>query len=118
MMSARTTASPQRGRTTTARRTAEHRRAPAKKPILLFFTRSTSGPARRMESLVAWIKVTQRKRLQVVEVDIDRHADLARRLRVSDAPALVLVAGGRAVDRIEGRATGHEIDRMIDPYLS
>ena len=71
-----------------------------------------------MESLVAWIKVTRRKRLQVVEVDVDRHQDLARRLDVADVPALVLVAEGRPVDRIDGRATGHQIDRMIEPYLS
>jgi thioredoxin-like negative regulator of GroEL len=71
-----------------------------------------------MESLIAWIKVTQRKRLEVVEVDVDRHEDLAQRLEVENVPALVLVAGGRAVNRIDGRATGHEIDRMIGPYLS
>jgi thioredoxin-like negative regulator of GroEL len=123
-MSARTTASPQRTHAATGRRTASGKARPAsgkarpKKPILLFFTRTTSGPARRMESLIAWIKVTQRNRIDVVAVDIDRHQKLARRLQVADVPALVLVAGGRAVGRIDGRATGHEIDRMIDPYLS
>jgi len=71
-----------------------------------------------MESLIAWIKVTQRNHIDVVEVDIDRYQDLARRLEVADVPALVLVAGGRAVDRIDGRATGHQIDHMLDPYLS
>jgi thioredoxin-like negative regulator of GroEL len=114
-MSARTTASP-RLRAETHRRT-KARVARTSKPILLFFTRSTSGPARRMESLIAWIKVTQRKRLDVVEVDVDRHHELAQRLEVGDVPALVLVANGRAVDRIDGRATGHQIDRMIGPYL-
>jgi thioredoxin-like negative regulator of GroEL len=112
-------ASPQRGRATAPRH--ETRGGPAgrsTKPVLLFFTRSTSGPARRMESLIAWIKVTQRKRLDVVAVDIEDHPDLAHRLSVDDVPALVLVADGRAVERIDGRATGHEIDRMIDPYLS
>ena len=116
-MSARTTASPQRTRATSGRRAAGTK-ARRKKPILLFFTRSTSGPARRMESLIAWIKVTQRNHIDVVEVDIDRYQDLARRLEVADVPALVLVAGGRAVDRIDGRATGHQIDHMLDPYLS
>jgi thioredoxin-like negative regulator of GroEL len=116
-MSARTTASPQRSRAGVGHRAAS-RKARAGRPILLFFTRSTSGPARRMESLIAWIKVTQRKRLEVVEVDVDRHEDLARQLEVENVPALVLVAGGRAVNRIDGRATGHEIDRMIGPYLS
>jgi thioredoxin-like negative regulator of GroEL len=117
-MSGRTTASPQRTRAATGRQATAGTTVRRTKPILLFFTRSTSGPARRMESLIAWIKVTQRKRIDVVEVDVERHTELARRLKVSDVPALVLVADGRAVDRIDGRATGHEIDRMIDPYLS
>jgi thioredoxin-like negative regulator of GroEL len=116
-MSVRTTASPQRTRVSAGRTTAGDT-ATRKKPILLFFTRSTSGPARRMESLIAWIKVTQRKRIDVVEVDVEQHEDLAQRLQVVDVPALVLVAGGRAVERIDGRATGHQIDRMIDPYLT
>jgi thioredoxin-like negative regulator of GroEL len=115
-MSARTTVPPRRRAETIQPRTTS-RAARTEKPILLFFTRSTSGPARRMQSLIAWIKVTQRKGLEVVEVDVDRHHDLAERLDVGDVPALVLVANGRAVDRIDGRATGHQIDRMIGPYL-
>ena len=116
-MSARGTASLSRVR---AGRQTHHRSGHGRghKPTLLFFTRATSGPARRMASLVAWIKVTQKQRLQVVEVDVDRHADLASRLRVDDVPTLVLVAGGRAVGRLEGRATGHQIDRMIAPHLA
>src|SRR5262245_11207528 len=116
-MNARTTAAPKRTRATAGHRAAGSK-ARRNKPILLFFTRSTSGPARRMESLIAWIKVTQRKRIDVVEVDVDHHKDLARRLEVDDVRALVLVAAGRADERIDGRATGHEIDRMIDPYLT
>jgi thioredoxin-like negative regulator of GroEL len=115
-MSARTTVSPRRRAEGTQPRT-KSRAARTGKPILLFFTRSTSGPARRMQSLIAWIKVTQRKRLEVVEVDVDNHHDLAERLHVADVPTLVLVANGRAVERIDGRATGHQIDRMIGPYL-
>ena len=71
-----------------------------------------------MESLIAWVKVTQRKRLEVVEVDVDQHRALADRLEVADVPALVLVAEGRPVDRIDGRATGNEIERMLTPYVS
>ena len=93
-MSARTTVPPRRRAETIQPRTTS-RAARTGKPILLFFTRSTSGPARRMQSLIAWIKVTQRMRLEVVEVDVDRHHDLAARLDVGDVPALVLVANGR-----------------------
>ncbi len=46
-----------------------------------------------MSSLVAWVGVTEKKRLRVVEVDAERHADLAEALEVSTVPSLVLLRG-------------------------
>lgn len=87
------------------------------RPLLVFFSSRRSGPARRMASLVAWVKVRQKQRLRVVEVDIDAHPDIADGLAVSSAPALVLVDGDHIVDRLEGRATGPQIDRFLEPHL-
>jgi thioredoxin-like negative regulator of GroEL len=101
--------------------TADNNRArgPSRRepPTLLFFKRRTSGPSRRMESLVAWIKVTHKRSLRVVEVDADSDRGLAERLRVSDVPSLVLVKESRVVGRLEGRATGDDIERMIAPHV-
>jgi thioredoxin-like negative regulator of GroEL len=70
-----------------------------------------------MESLVAWVKVTQKKRLRVIDVDADRNPALARTLRVERVPSLVLVKDRRVVGRLEGRATGRQIDELIRPHL-
>ena len=70
-----------------------------------------------MESLVAWIRVTQKKRLRVVDLDADRHPEIARRLRVRAIPSLVLTKGGRIVGRLEGRSTGRQIDDLIRDHL-
>ena len=86
-------------------------------PVLLFVGRRRSGPSRRMESLVAWVKVTQKKRLQVIEVDADRQPSLARSLSVSRVPCLVVVKDRCVVGRLEGRATGRQIDELIRPHL-
>jgi thioredoxin-like negative regulator of GroEL len=85
-----------------------------RKPILLFFTRRTSGPARRMESLIAHVARKQRGRLTVVSVDADENADLMERLEVEEIPTLVLVKDRSAVGRLEGRATGGQIDALIE----
>lgn len=87
------------------------------RPLLLFFSSRRSGPARRMASLVAWVTVRQKRRLRVLEVDIDNSPELADELQVTSAPALVLVDGDEVVDRLEGRATGAEIDRFLEPHL-
>jgi len=71
-----------------------------------------------MESLVAWVKVTQKKRLRVIDVDADRNPALTRELDVSEVPSLVLVKGGRVVGRLDGRVTGRQIDDLIRPHLA
>lgn len=70
-----------------------------------------------MDSLVAWVKVTQKKRLRVVRVDADENPALVRRLGISTLPALVLVKNRRVLGRIEGRATGRQIDDLIRPHV-
>jgi thioredoxin-like negative regulator of GroEL len=87
------------------------------KPILLFFTRRTSGPARRMESLIAHVARKERRRLTVVSVDADENAELAERLEVEEIPTLVLVKERLPVGRLEGRATGGQIDALIDSLV-
>jgi len=97
---------------------AARRKGRLKKPILLFFTRRTSGPARRMESLVAHVARKERRRLTVVSVDADENAALAERLSVDEIPTLVLVEGLSAIGRLEGRATGGQIDDLINDALA
>jgi thioredoxin-like negative regulator of GroEL len=87
-------------------------------PALVFFWRERDGASRRMQSLIAWVKVTQKKRLRVVEVDADSSPLLLRRLDVSVVPAIVLIKDREVVGKLEGRATGRQIDDLIRPYLS
>jgi thioredoxin-like negative regulator of GroEL len=76
-----------------------------------------SGPSRRMESLVAWVKVTQKTRLRVVDVDADENPRLVEDLGVSKVPALVLVKDHRILGRLEGRVTGRQINDLIEPHI-
>jgi thioredoxin-like negative regulator of GroEL len=71
-----------------------------------------------MESLVAWVKVTQKKKLRVIDVDADRNPALTRELEVTEIPSLVLIKDRRVVGRLEGRATGRQIDDLIRPHLA
>ena len=47
------------------------------RPLLVFFSHARSGPARRMESLLAHIARKERTRLRVTRVDVDDRPDLA-----------------------------------------
>jgi thioredoxin 1 len=89
----------------------------AERPLLVFFTSQRSGPARRMESLLAHIARKERDSLQVKLVDVDERPDLAEKFRISQVPSLALVKGKRVVARLEGRATAPKIESMIDEQL-
>src|SRR5262249_2230142 len=90
---------------------------PDQRPQLVFFTSHRSGPARRMESLLAHLARKERGRLRVSKVDVEDRPDLAERFRVDNVPALALVVGKRVVSRIDGRATAPRIESMLEPHL-
>lgn len=87
-------------------------------PLLLFFTTARSGPARRMESLLAHLARKERTRLRISKIDVDEHPEWVERLKVTEIPTLVLVKDRKPVDRLEGRVSAPQIERMIAPYLA
>ena len=89
----------------------------SKLPALVFVHSRRDGASRKMESLVAWIKVTQKKRLRVVDLDAERSTVLTERLRIRKIPSLLLVKDRRVVGRLEGRATGRQIEELIRAHL-
>jgi thioredoxin 1 len=86
--------------------------------LLVFFSSERSGPARRMESLLAHLARKERTRLRVMRVDVEQQPELAQRFNVTDVPTLVLVKGKRVVDRIDGRVSAPTIENMLEPHLA
>ena len=87
------------------------------RPLLVFFGATHSGPARRMESLMAHLARKERTRLRVTAVDVNDQPELAERFQVHTVPTLALVKGKRVVERLEGRASAPLIERMLEPHL-
>jgi thioredoxin-like negative regulator of GroEL len=87
------------------------------RPLLVFFGATHSGPARRMESLMAHLARKERARLRVTAVDVNEQPELAERFHVRTVPTLALVKGKRVVERLEGRASAPRIERMLEPHL-
>jgi thioredoxin-like negative regulator of GroEL len=88
------------------------------RPLLVFFCSERSGPARRMESLLAHLARKERARLRVRRVDVDASPELAAQFKVEVVPTLVLVKGKHAVARIDGRTSAPRIEAMLQPHLS
>ena len=89
----------------------------ADRPLLVFFWSERSGPARRMESLLAHLERKERDRLRVRRVDVDANPELAERFKVDVVPTLVLVKDRKAVSRLDGRTSAPRIEAMLEPHL-
>lgn len=87
-------------------------------PMLVFFCSQRSGPARRMESLLAHLARKERGRVRIRRVDVDDNPELAERFRITTVPTLVLVRDKRALGRIDGRASAPRIERLLAEHLS
>ena len=87
------------------------------RPLLVFFWSERSGPARRMESLLAHLARKERDRLRVRRVDVDASPELVERFKVDVVPTLVLVKDKRAVARLDGRTSAPRIEAMLEPHL-
>jgi thioredoxin-like negative regulator of GroEL len=90
---------------------------PDNRLLLVFFWSARSGPARRMESLLAHLERKERHRLSIKRVDVEATPEIAARFKVDVVPTLVLVKGRRAVCRLEGRTSAPRIDAMLEPHL-
>jgi thioredoxin 1 len=87
------------------------------RPLLVFFYSERSGPARRMESLLAHLARKERERMRLRRVDVDLRPDLEVRFRVDEVPTLILVKGKRITERLEGRVSSPRIERMLEAHL-
>jgi thioredoxin-like negative regulator of GroEL len=88
------------------------------KPLLVFFTSERSGPARRMESLLAHLARKERTRVRIMRVKVEEQPELAEKFGVEVVPTLVLVKRKRVVDRLDGRASAPTIEAMLERNLS
>ncbi len=85
---------------------------------LIFFTSESSGPARRMEGLLAHVALKERERLRVRHVDVAKHARVVRTFGVDEVPCLVLVVDRKVVARIDGRANRTQIEVLLERHLA
>lgn len=95
------------------------RAAPAERPRLVFFHARNSGRSRRVEGYLS--QVLQRRRnhdsFELLQVDVDEHADLAARFRIDDVPTIVVVEDKRVRGRLASPRGCRDIERLLAPWL-
>jgi len=75
------------------------------------------GPCRVVSPIVEELARDHAGRLKVVKVNVDDNPALARRFSAFSIPTLVVLSGGRVVDRLVGAVPKSQLAILLAPYL-
>ena len=83
---------------------------------MLDFWAEGCGPCRSLKPVLADL-ASNRPELTILKVDIIANDELAARYNVRSVPSLLLFKGGECVDRLVGKSSYVQIDRMVAGFV-
>jgi thioredoxin 2 len=86
-------------------------------PVVVDFWAPWCGPCRQIAPVLEQMAERHAARLKVVRVNVDENPALAERYRAMSIPLLVVMKGGREVDRIVGALPPPALERRLAPHL-
>jgi thioredoxin len=86
-------------------------------PVLLDFWAAWCGPCRTIAPVIEQLAKELSGKARVGKLDVDQNQTTAARFRVQSIPTLLVIKGGREVERIVGAQSKEAILRRLEPYL-
>ena len=90
----------------------------SKLPVLVDFWAAWCQPCRMIAPVIDKLASQMGGRVRFAKLNIDENRATASRFRVDGIPTLIIMKGGREVDRIVGLAPESEIRRRLDKLAS
>ena len=91
--------------------------AKASVPVVVDLWAPWCGPCRFVGPILEELTREYAGRLKVVKVNVDENPALAQRYEAMSIPTLVVLKGGRVVDRIVGALPKPQLTVRLTPYL-
>ena len=86
-------------------------------PVLVDFWAPSCGPCRMISPVVERLAARYAGKLKLVKVNVDENPGLAARFRAQSIPLLVLIEGGKEVDRQIGAVPEAQLQAWILPRI-
>jgi thioredoxin 1 len=86
-------------------------------PVLVDFSAVWCGPCKAMEPQLHALKAKMGGRLTIIQIDIDKSPEAARRYQVQGVPTLILFKEGKILWRQSGLMPAAQIEQYLLPFL-
>jgi len=83
-------------------------------PVLLDLWAPWCGPCQTIAPAIEQLASEMAGRVRVGKLNVDENPVIAERFNIRSIPALLVLKGGREVDRIVGAQPKHEIQRRVE----
>jgi thioredoxin 2 len=90
----------------------------SKLPVLIDFWAAWCGPCRMIAPVIDKLASQMGNRVRFAKLNIDENRATASRFKVDSIPTLLIMKGGREMDRIVGLAPEAEIRRRVEKFAS
>jgi thioredoxin 2 len=87
-------------------------------PVLIDFWAPWCGPCRMVSPIVEALAEEFAGRLKAVKLNTDEAQEIAARYAVQGIPLLVLLRGGKEIDRLVGAVPKAQLRRWLEPHLA
>ena len=85
--------------------------------VVVDFTATWCGPCKMVGPRMDELAQAYDGRLQVFKVDLDAHANLAKRFGIRSIPSVTLFKGGKTLTTLVGAKPYEEYAQAVDQYL-
>ena len=84
---------------------------------LVDFSASWCGPCKAQEPIIKDLTKKYQKHASIIEIDIDKHRELATKYMVQSIPTLVIFKNGQEIKRFVGLQSKATISKSLDEAL-